>query len=163
MTTVIFGPSGSGKTALANYLEDEVDGVDYHFRTMDEFQKLIGKSFFAEHCAFYPHGKMQLYGTAKVDLSRYKKTVLVLEPTGIKQLLSAKCDLHLVYLNEDQSDCILNCTKRGDDILEVARRMAYDLPKLKDFEVYLKMNQIPYQEFQHLSIKEMARRIDIHG
>lgn len=182
-TVIIFGLSGSGKTILAKYLEEhygyerivtyttrqpresEKNGVDYHFLSYKKFADKIDDGFFADVQIFLPHGVPQWYGLAKKDICNSDgKKVVVLNPTGVKEVLVQRyADPLLVYLNETQVDCITRLEKRGDDITEIARRMAYDLTEFKELELYLKMNRIWYLELQKMSLEEMARRIDICG
>lgn len=179
--TTIFGPSGSGKTSLAEHLrhtygykkivtyttrprrKGERSGVSYYFLSHKEFADKIENGFFAEYTSFSPHGVIQWYGTSRDSLlDAPDKSVLVLEPSGIKSLLEQGYPLRLVYLNEDQTTCVLHLHERGDDIVEIARRMAYDLPLFRELEVYLKMHDISYLEFKNMSICEIAERIDNH-
>jgi len=79
---VLSSPSGAGKTTLARKLieefhdvnlsvsattrpprPNEVDGVDYHFRTVDEFHKMIERREFLE----WAHVFDKYYGTPKAD------------------------------------------------------------------------------------------------
>lgn len=77
---ILCGPSGAGKTTLAHHLlrrypdqltfsvsyttraprSGEVDGVDYHFRRVDEFERMRQAGAFAEWASV--HGNF--YGTA---------------------------------------------------------------------------------------------------
>lgn len=181
--TIIFGLSGSGKTTLVEYLQrfygykkvvtyttrpkrsNEVDGVDYHFVEISDFEKAIEADFFIEYMRFYPHGAYQLYGTAESSISNNSedRLVLILEPNGIKRLLSKGYKPTLVYLNEDQETCISRLFNRGDEITEIYRRMCYDLSIFRDFDIYLKMNDIPYLEFKNKTLIEMAERIVDNG
>jgi len=87
---IIFSaPSGSGKTTIVRYLldsglplefsvsactresrPDEVNGVDYYFISLDEFQERIHKGEFIEWEEVYPG---LLYGTLKSELERIWK------------------------------------------------------------------------------------------
>ncbi|MEO8148804.1 MAG: guanylate kinase [Bacteroidia bacterium] len=80
------GPSGSGKTTIVHHLlknnanlrfsvsattrpkrENEVDGVDYYFLSVDEFKKKIANDEFVEWEEVYPDG---YYGTLKAEIER---------------------------------------------------------------------------------------------
>jgi guanylate kinase len=80
---VISAPSGGGKTTIAGEIlrrhpslvfsvsattrpkrEYEVNGVDYHFLTRDEFLRLVGEGQFVEHEELFG----QLYGTLKREV-----------------------------------------------------------------------------------------------
>jgi guanylate kinase len=83
---VISAPSGAGKTSIVHFLlknleelsfsvsacsrvkrKNEVDGVDYHFLSVEEFQKKIKKGDFLEWEEVY---KDQYYGTLKSEVER---------------------------------------------------------------------------------------------
>lgn len=103
---VVSAPSGCGKgTLLAEILKDndyyysvsattrspregEVDGVNYHFATREEFEDLIksdGMLEYAQYCGNY-------YGTPKKEvekkLSEGKNVILEIEVQGAMQVLS---------------------------------------------------------------------------
>jgi guanylate kinase len=97
----ITGPSAGGKSTLNKYLNDtgkfysvvshttrqqrvgEVDGVDYHFVTDDEFNRESGDLI--ERIKF--HGNH--YGAVRKELEKAWATgrtpVLVLDPSGLEQ------------------------------------------------------------------------------
>ncbi|RRJ89771.1 guanylate kinase [Flavobacterium macacae] len=84
---VFSAPSGSGKTTIVRYLleqkelhldfsisatsrekrGEEIDGKDYYFLTMEEFQKKIDENAFVEYEEVY---KDNFYGTLKSELER---------------------------------------------------------------------------------------------
>jgi guanylate kinase len=89
MIFVISAPSGAGKTTLINKLleseddlvfsistttrnirEGEVDGVNYHFISKDEFCRMINNDEFLEWAEV--HGNY--YGTTKKEVDRMKKS-----------------------------------------------------------------------------------------
>ena len=86
---VISAPSGAGKTSIVHFLlaktdtlsfsvsacsrarrDNETDGIDYHFLTVDEFQKEIKEDSFLEWEEVY---KNQYYGTLKSEVERIWK------------------------------------------------------------------------------------------
>ena len=86
---VISAPSGAGKTSIVHFLlaktdtlsfsvsacsrarrDNETDGIDYHFLTVDEFQKEIKEDSFLEWEEVY---KNQYYGTLKSEVARIWK------------------------------------------------------------------------------------------
>ena len=83
---VISAPSGAGKTSIVHFLlknleglsfsvsacsrvkrKNEADGIDYHFLSVEEFQKKIKKGDFLEWEEVY---KDQYYGTLKSSVER---------------------------------------------------------------------------------------------
>lgn len=77
---IVSAPSGAGKTSLVNALigsaddvmvsisattrerrPDEVDGVDYQFISIAEFQKMVAEDRFLEHAQVFDH----YYGTSR--------------------------------------------------------------------------------------------------
>ncbi len=83
---VLTAPSGGGKTTIKKHLlstydqlafsisvttrkirETESEGVDYYFKTVDEFKQLIDEDAFVEWEEVYPN---QFYGTLKSEVER---------------------------------------------------------------------------------------------
>ncbi len=113
---VLIGPSASGKTETAKYLMDhmglkkvitctsrkprvgEVDGIDYHFLTRQQFEEGIEKHEFLETAEYNGN----LYGTKFADLGDDK--VVCIEPIGAhsyRRALGKK--FFLVYLDADEA------------------------------------------------------------
>jgi guanylate kinase len=89
MLIIITAPSGAGKTSITRYLlqhfpqlafsvsaatrpqrPDEVNGVDYYFMTLEEFQHKIQNQEFVEWEMVY---EGRYYGTLKNELLRIRK------------------------------------------------------------------------------------------
>ena len=111
---VISAPSGAGKTSIVHFLlkkiealsfsvsacsrvkrKNEVDGIDYHFLSVEEFQKKIKQGDFLEWEEVY---KNQYYGTLKSELKRIwreGKTIIfdvdVVGGVNIKKQYSSEC------------------------------------------------------------------------
>ncbi|MDB4534786.1 guanylate kinase [Vicingaceae bacterium] len=83
---ILCAPSGAGKTSITKYLlqqdlglefsisacnrekrEGEIDGVDYHFLSTEDFKKRIENNEFAEWEEVY---KDNYYGTLKTEINR---------------------------------------------------------------------------------------------
>ena len=88
MLIIITAPSGAGKTSITRYLlrhfpqlafsvsaatrnqrPDELNGVDYYFLTLEEFQHKIQNQEFVEWEMVY---EGRYYGTLKAELKRIK-------------------------------------------------------------------------------------------
>ena len=112
---ILSSPSGVGKTTLTKKIcqkfqnfkisvshttrsprSNEVDGVDYHFITNDEFQKLIKDNRFYEHAKIFDN----FYGTLKknVDETILKNDLIFdIDWQGTKQLSQSK-NLNLIKI-----------------------------------------------------------------
>lgn len=137
---VLVGESASGKSSIEAYLVKnhgykkivsyttrkprvgEVDGVDYHFISDEEFDKRKEQGFFIE-TAIYNNWQ---YGTAKEDYTNDK--IAVLTPHGLRQLKKIK-DIRItaIYINVPRRDRLIKILQRGDDIEEAYRRNLSDV------------------------------------
>ena len=143
---VLSSPSGAGKTTLTKKIQqsdssfkasvshttrkaraNEVDGVDYHFVSKEEFLKLI------EDKAFYEHAKIfdNLYGTSKTSIKKIidnKQNVLFdIDWQGAEQLSKHK-ELNLLKIfilppsAEELEKRLL--TRNQDDKEAIKRRLS---------------------------------------
>lgn len=136
---ILIGPSASGKTEavkilikkynmnkLVTYTSrnpriNEIDGVDYHFLTKDEFLKRIDEGFFIEYVQYNGN----FYGTSYQDLSSDK--VVILEPSGVLTYLKKAKDLVKVcYLRTPISARLERMQFRGDDMEVIKQRIESD-------------------------------------
>ncbi|KAI9464544.1 guanylate kinase [Lactarius psammicola] len=112
---VLSGPSGSGKSTLLKRLfaehpgqfafsvshttrpprPGEVNGVQYHFVSREDFSSLLDRGGFVEHAEFSGN----LYGTSKQAIASIvesgKRCILDIEVQGVRQIKST--DLNPVY------------------------------------------------------------------
>jgi guanylate kinase len=114
---VVAAPSGTGKTTVCRAVVErdpgiefsvshttrprrssEVDGVDYHFVTPQEFERLAGEGAFLEWAEY--NGNR--YGTswAAVDepLRRGRDVLLEIEVQGARQVRERRADARFVFL-----------------------------------------------------------------
>lgn len=115
---VICGPSGAGKSTLiksimAKYPGEfgfsvshttrgprpgEVEGVDYHFRTMQEMEAAVSRGEFLEHAVV--HGNM--YGTSKEAVGQVaeqcKVCFLDIDVQGVKTVQEVAGSTDIVYI-----------------------------------------------------------------
>ncbi len=114
---VITGPSGVGKGTLIRELlqrvpdlelsvsattrqprEGEVDGRDYHFLSVDEFDRRIDAKDFLEFAAYSGHH----YGTLRSEVERRiaagRSVVLEIEVQGAQQVRAAKPDSIQIFI-----------------------------------------------------------------
>ena len=167
---VLVGESASGKSSIEKYLVDnygykkivsyttrpprngEVDGVDYHFISVEQFESLKEQDFFAETATY----RGWHYGTAKEDCTNDK--VAVLTPHGLRQISKIK-NINVIsfYINVPRRDRLIKILQRGDDIEEAYRRSLSDVGQfdgIKD-EVNYVIDNISYNK----SVKEMTEEV----
>lgn len=166
---ILVGPSASGKTEAAKLLiskynmkklvtytsrnmrPNEVQGVDYHFISVEDFEKKIKDDFFIE----YVNYNGNYYGTSKEGLDSDK--VVILEPTGLKHYLEVAKDLVKI--------CYLRCPKeiryqrmivRGDSEEVINKRIdSDDIVFSKELELIATWTIDGYGE----SLEDMTNRI----
>ena len=114
---MISGPSGAGKgTVIARVLESldglslsvsattrpprpgEVDGVQYHFLSRDEFERAVGEGSFLEWVEYGGN----LYGTLRSDvegrLAQGSDVILEIELRGARNVRRALPDAELIFI-----------------------------------------------------------------
>lgn len=167
---VLVGESASGKSSIERYLVDnygynkvisyttrqsrpnEVDGIDYHFVSVDEFLNLKEQGFFAETAVY----NNWYYGTAKEDCTDDK--IAVLTPHGLRQISKVDgINVLSFYINVPRRDRLIKILQRGDDIEEAYRRSLSDVGQFDGIED--EVNYIIYNAQYHKSIKEMAEEV----
>ena len=144
---ILVGESASGKSSIEKYLVDnysyqkvvsyttrsprpnEVDGVDYHFITTEQFFELQRQGFFAETAVYNDWH----YGTAKEDCANNR--VAVLTPHGLRQI--SKIDginVTSFYIRVPRRDRLIKLLQRGDGIEEAYRRNLSDVGQFDGIE-----------------------------
>jgi len=143
----LVGKSASGKTTVEKLLCDgygynriisyttrpqrsnEENGVDYHFTTEVEFQRLLDNGFFAEHSMYRGYN----YGIGKDDCTSGK--VVVSNPHGLRQFKEIfPSSVTSFYLKVSKWRRLARFVKRGDAILESFRRIVSDENVFKNAE-----------------------------
>lgn len=138
---VIIGESASGKTTLQRKFVEanpeyrgvvsyttrpmrpgEQDGVDYHFVTMEQFQKMKLAGEFAETAEY----RGWCYGAAKRDCEG-GHVISVMTPHGMRSLKKAGVPVLTVYLYVDRRSRMIKILQRGDDVDEAYRRNISDV------------------------------------
>jgi guanylate kinase len=154
---VVSGPSGAGKTTVLNRvmaeLEDiqfsvshttrvprpgEKDGVEYHFVTRREFERLISEGEFLEWAEV--HG--ELYGTARTEYDRASRQgvdlLLDIDVQGADQVTQKFDDAVTVFMiPPSYQDLERRLRGRGpDDEASFARRLAVAGQEMAYFRKY---------------------------
>lgn len=183
---VISAPSGAGKTTLVNALINdmgkshnlervitytsktprpaEVNGIDYHFVTPAEFERLIGEGFFLEWSTAYG----TYYGTpASIveGLARGTSYIIILDRRGAQALAQLYKDLVLIWI-EVLAISVLEerlRTRCQDTAEQIARRLVLAKDemaqeKLMPFFRYHVMNNVfddAYKTLQSIICNEL--------
>lgn len=149
---ILLGKTASGKDTIVNYLVNnlgykklityttrpmrpgEVQNLQYHFISEEDFKKKISHGFFLEYKTYHTEFGDWHYGSAMEDYEKADdKTVVILTPEGYLDLLwKVKNIKHdAIYIKVDLSELQQRLIKRGDDKREAERRLVHDN---KDFE-----------------------------
>lgn len=144
---ILVGGSASGKSTIEKILcekygykkivsyttrsprEGEIDGVDYHYISKEEFLKKAQSGFFAEIGVY----NGWYYGSAVEDCTNDK--VAVLTPHGMRQLKTkSDIDVTSIYIKVPRRDRLIKILQRKDDIEEAKRRDASDVGQFDGIE-----------------------------
>lgn len=159
---VISSPAGAGKTTIVNILleeipflrrivtyttrnkrKNEIDGVDYIFKTKEEFETLIKEDAFLEYALV--HGNY--YGTPKKEVDKLLDegydVVLVIDVQGMRQIKSKTSDLITIFILPPSIDELIARMKvRGETQEEIEKRLntaKKEFPSWKDYD-YIVIN-----------------------
>lgn len=157
LLVVVSGPSGAGKgTICAKFLEDnpevmlsisattrkpregEIDGKSYHFKTKEEFEKLIKEDGLLE----YVHVFDNYYGTPKEfvleNINKGKDVLLEIEIEGAKKVKEKYPDAILVFiLPPTLKELHTRIVKRGTESEnQINLRLARALEEIRTMEEY---------------------------
>lgn len=137
---LLVGPSASGKTEAAKALKErygilkavthttrkmrvnEVQDIDYHFVSEEDFERLRQEGAFVETTCY--NGRH--YGCSKKEIASDK--VVVVDPNGLKSFMSlgdpSIITFHLMASPQTRKERMIG---RGDDEKTIASRLANDL------------------------------------
>lgn len=146
---MISAPSGAGKTSLTHALIDrlagrghrarfsvsyttraaragEVDGDDYHFVSMADFEAMIGRGEFLEHARVFD----RYYGTSAVETERWladgQDVVLDIDWQGAAQVRECAPGVITIFIRPpSRAELERRLRARAsDDDAQIARRLA---------------------------------------
>ena len=144
ISLILSSPSGAGKTTLTKKIQqkyesfkisvshttrpprdNEIDGVDYHFVSHNQFKDLIKKNSFYEHAKIFEN----YYGTLKSNVDNIIKNNDILfdiDWQGTQQLSKFKnLNLVKIFLTTDNKEELKNrlIKRNQNSITEVEKRL----------------------------------------
>lgn len=159
-TIILVGKTACGKSTTAKLMEamgyqrivtdttrpkreGETDGIDYHFRTQDEFEALKEAGYYAESVDYEAAFGHCSYGSAKEAYESKKDSVIVLNPYGLKMVKKNVVSGSTISIFMDVPEDILveRLHIRGDAEDEITRRLEHDridfadMPKVCDYTI----------------------------
>jgi guanylate kinase len=132
---ILSGPSGSGKTTVVNRLlattplslrraitattrpmrSGELDGIDYHFWTREEFERHLARQDMLEYAIV--HGT-HYYGTPRQEVDPYREqgigVILVIDVQGARQVREVVSDTKSFFLFAPEDQLITRMKNRGE-------------------------------------------------
>ena len=101
--------------------KNEIENIDYHFISSEEFNKKLNIGFFSEHSIYNSWN----YGIASEDCC--DDAVCVVETSGMRQLKANKnLNIKSFCIEVDERTRVIRMMKRGDNIMESFRRIISD-------------------------------------
>ena len=151
MIIVLVGKTASGKTTVANELckhhgykrivayttrpmrENEVQNVDYHFISDEQFNKMVENNEFTEYKRYNTAHGVWSYGSIITLEQEYSDDcyVIILTPQGLRDLSKKASRYIAFYLNVDFEAQLERLKKRGDEEQQIIKRLKNDA---KDFK-----------------------------
>ena len=154
---ILSSPSGGGKTTIAHKLlavrrdvgysvscttrpprDGEVDGRDYHFRSLKEFKRGQAAGEFAESADVHGH----LYGTLRAEVERVlssgKHVIMDIDVQGARQFAAAFPGSVLIFVLPPSAEALIaRLEARGtEDPKSLIRRFRSAKDELKAIDLY---------------------------
>jgi guanylate kinase len=154
---ILSAPSGGGKTTIAHQLlavrkdvgysvscttrpprEGEVDGRDYHFRSLKDFKRGQAAGEFAESAEVHGH----LYGTLRAEVERVlssgKHVIMDIDVQGARQFAAAFPGSVLIFILPPSAEVLIaRLEARGtEDPKSLIRRFRSAKDELKAIDLY---------------------------
>ena len=126
MLLVISGPSGVGKTTITRAIERsipdavfsvsattrprtevDVDGVDYQFMTVDEFNERIDRDEFLEHAVYAGNHYGTLRAPVDAQLERGRLVILEIDVQGAEQIKATMPEAFAMFIKPPSPETLL--------------------------------------------------------
>lgn len=111
--------------------EGEVDGIDYHFISEDEFLDHIAY----ENIVFYQKFNGQYYGITAQEFQSCDALILNAEVVN-KLPQEVRDSLFVIYLNIDDQTRTVRMKERGFSDIEISERIYADIKQYHEFSNY---------------------------
>lgn len=154
MLTILMGRTCSGKSTLVKELkkygfhqivtstsrpkrEKEIQDVDYHFISDDEFVNKVNQDYFAEYKTYNTEFGTWHYGVSRLGIENAgDKDIIILTPDGYRDVVKEYPNLnhHLIYIYANNQTIKNRLLKRGDKKEEAERRLKQDYEDFKGVE-----------------------------
>lgn len=163
---VVSGPSGVGKGTICTYLTEkyddfflsvsatsrsprpnEVDGVHYHFKTPEEFKKMIDNDEFLEYAGYVD----KFYGTPKApcyeNIENGVNAILEIEVQGGMKVKEKEPDTVMIFvvppsMEELETRLRGRGTETEEIILQRLARAKEELLQMKDYDYIVVNNSV---------------------
>lgn len=176
---VLTGPSGVGKgtiiSSILKNLEDivlsisattrkprpgEQDGVQYYFKTVDEFKKLIDSDKMLEWAQFADNYYGTLYSSVEKELELGNDVVLEIDVQGALQVKSKLPDAILVFICppsfEELKHRLVNRQTESSEVIEKRLNIAkseLDMAEKFDYQIVNDKLDIAIKDLQNLILR----------
>lgn len=163
---VVSGPSGVGKGTICTYLTEkyddfflsisatsrsprpnEVDGVHYHFKTLEEFKKMIDNDEFLEYAGYVD----KFYGTPKAPcyehIEKGINAILEIEVQGGMKVKEKEPDTVMIFvvppsMEELEARLRGRGTETEEVILQRLARAKEELLQMKNYDYIVVNNSV---------------------
>ena len=174
---IISGPSGSGKGTVVKALpyalsrsvttramrSGETDGIDYFFRSPDEFAQMRDNDELLEHALFVGnfYGTPRFYVEEKINAG--ETVILEIEVNGALQVREKYPDCVLIFLMPptlaELKDRLIKRGTEDEPIIEQRFRRAQDEIKLIDEYDYLVINDTVENAVERIKLIVAAEQL----
>lgn len=176
MIIVLVGKTASGKTTIANELcknhgykriityttrpmrENEVQDVDYHFISDEQFNKMVENNEFTEYKRYNTAHGVWSYGSVITSEQESSDDcyVIILTPQGLRDLSKKTSRYIAFYLDVGFKSQLERLKKRGDEEQQIIKRLRNDD---KDFENVLDIVDYNFHTDDKISPQGIANMI----
>ena len=154
---IIAAPSGAGKTSLVKAMVEstphvrvsvshttrgirptEIDGVNYHFTTVDSFRQMLRDDVFLEHAEVFGN----YYGTSRhwvqEQLNQGEDVILEIDWQGARQVRSLMSDVASIFILPPSLDALRErlIGRATDDLSIVERRMSQAVSEMSHYDEF---------------------------